>query len=153
MERNLETFTTKKVERSFCSLTTMNNKWCGVGMSLFQMFDKIRLFFSIGTTLLHKWSLKLTSFFDISYNVVSAFSLEQLHLNKNDLSCIFYPGNNMMNQLSRDYELDEKSFKPFQKLRCLLLGSLFKLFINTWCIFYLSIIANDCNVLLSYYIL
>ncbi|KAF3434118.1 hypothetical protein FNV43_RR25221 [Rhamnella rubrinervis] len=49
-------------------------------------------------------------------------SLEQLHLNKNELSCIFYPGDNMMNQLPCGYELDEKSFKPFQNLRCLLLG-------------------------------
>lgn len=41
-------------------------------------------------------------------------SLEQLYLNKNKLSCIFYPDDN---------NLHDKSFLPFQNLQCLLLGS------------------------------
>uniref|UniRef100_A0A803QVD7 CAP-Gly domain-containing protein n=1 Tax=Cannabis sativa TaxID=3483 RepID=A0A803QVD7_CANSA len=41
-------------------------------------------------------------------------SLEQLHLNKNNLSCISYPDHDM---------LDEQTDKPFQNLRCLLLGN------------------------------
>ncbi|PON42013.1 CAP Gly-rich domain containing protein [Trema orientale] len=49
-------------------------------------------------------------------------SLEQLHLNKNNLSLVFYPDEDMMHELSRSCESHEKTDKPFQNLRCLLLG-------------------------------
>lgn len=43
--------------------------------------------------------------------------LEQLYLNKNCLSSLFYPDNG-----SQYYESEVTGCKPFQKLRCLLLG-------------------------------
>ncbi|PON49534.1 CAP Gly-rich domain containing protein [Parasponia andersonii] len=49
-------------------------------------------------------------------------SLEQLHLNKNNLSLVFYPDEDMIHELSRSCESHEKTDKPFQNLRCLLLG-------------------------------
>ncbi|KAL5569494.1 hypothetical protein UlMin_026069 [Ulmus minor] len=49
-------------------------------------------------------------------------SLEQLHLNKNKLNHIFYPDDDKIHELARGCELYEKSDKPFQYLRCLLLG-------------------------------
>ncbi|EXB58480.1 Tubulin-specific chaperone E [Morus notabilis] len=68
-------------------------------------------------------TIDLPSFLDIFYNVALAFSLEQLHLNKNILNRIFYPDNDMIGELSIASELHEKSDEPFQNMRCLLLGS------------------------------
>ncbi|KAF7852343.1 hypothetical protein BT93_L0899 [Corymbia citriodora subsp. variegata] len=49
-------------------------------------------------------------------------SLEQIHLNKNKLKRIFYPGNDSISRRLDKYDIDNESFKPFQNLRCLLLG-------------------------------
>ncbi|GAV68308.1 hypothetical protein CFOL_v3_11811 [Cephalotus follicularis] len=49
-------------------------------------------------------------------------SLEMLYLNKNNLNHIFYPDSDMLHELLCGYESQEKSFMPFQNLRCLLLG-------------------------------
>ncbi|XP_022718318.1 tubulin-folding cofactor E isoform X2 [Durio zibethinus] len=49
-------------------------------------------------------------------------SLEQLYLNKNKFTCIFYPDKNMIQELL-NHESSEESCLPFQNLRCLLLGS------------------------------
>ncbi|XWS37430.1 hypothetical protein CRYUN_Cryun19dG0042300 [Craigia yunnanensis] len=50
-------------------------------------------------------------------------SLEQLYLNKNKLTCIFYPDKNKIQELLSNCESFEESYLPFQNLRCLLLGS------------------------------
>uniref|UniRef100_A0A5B7B8U5 CAP-Gly domain-containing protein n=1 Tax=Davidia involucrata TaxID=16924 RepID=A0A5B7B8U5_DAVIN len=50
-------------------------------------------------------------------------SLEQLHLNKNNLNHIWYPDHDTIHELLNGYESPEKSYQPFQNLRCLLLGS------------------------------
>ncbi|XP_059659317.1 tubulin-folding cofactor E [Cornus florida] len=50
-------------------------------------------------------------------------SLEQLYLNKNNLKRIWYSDHNGMHALPNGSESIEKSYKPFQSLRCLLLGS------------------------------
>ncbi|XP_021903365.1 tubulin-folding cofactor E [Carica papaya] len=50
-------------------------------------------------------------------------SLEQLHLNRNKLTQIFYPDNDMIEQLLSNYNTHAKSHIPFQNLRCLLLGA------------------------------
>ncbi|XP_062091919.1 tubulin-folding cofactor E [Humulus lupulus] len=50
-------------------------------------------------------------------------SLEQLHLNKNNLSCISYSDDGRLHELSRSSESHEKTDKPFQNLCCLLLGN------------------------------
>jgi hypothetical protein len=47
------------------------------------------------------------------------FSLEQLYLNKNCLSSLFYPDNGC-----QYYESEVTYCKPFQNLRCLLLGNI-----------------------------
>lgn len=49
-------------------------------------------------------------------------SLEQLHLNKNNLNYIRYPDTDAIHKLLGGYESVEKSYVPFQNLRCLLLG-------------------------------
>ncbi|KAJ4960458.1 hypothetical protein NE237_020368 [Protea cynaroides] len=49
-------------------------------------------------------------------------SLEQLHLNKNNLNCIFYPDYDLCLDLHIGQEMIEKGFRPFENLRCLLLG-------------------------------
>ncbi|XP_063943504.1 tubulin-folding cofactor E isoform X2 [Daucus carota subsp. sativus] len=49
-------------------------------------------------------------------------SLEQLHLNKNDLNCIRYPDNVAIQKLASGCESFEKDIVPFQNLCCLLLG-------------------------------
>lgn len=49
-------------------------------------------------------------------------SLEQLHLNKNSLTRICYPDEDMLCDLLSNCESTEKSIKPFNNLRCLLLG-------------------------------
>ncbi|KAJ7982715.1 Tubulin-folding cofactor E [Quillaja saponaria] len=46
--------------------------------------------------------------------------LEQLHLNKNSLNCIFYPDSGMHEYST--FESGATFYKPFQNLRCLLLG-------------------------------
>ncbi|XP_077231741.1 tubulin folding cofactor E / Pfifferling (PFI) isoform X2 [Tasmannia lanceolata] len=48
--------------------------------------------------------------------------LEQLHLNKNNLKRIFYPDCDPIQDLLGNYELEEKCVRPFENLRCLLLG-------------------------------
>lgn len=50
-------------------------------------------------------------------------SLEQLYLNKNKLTCIFYPDKDKIQELLSNHESSEGSCLPFQNLRCLLLGS------------------------------
>ncbi|CAB4297902.1 unnamed protein product [Prunus armeniaca] len=49
-------------------------------------------------------------------------SLEQLHLSNNSLIRVFYPDDGMMRELLNGYDSCEESHKPFQNLRCLLLG-------------------------------
>ncbi|KAL6297248.1 tubulin-folding cofactor E [Prunus yedoensis var. nudiflora] len=49
-------------------------------------------------------------------------SLEQLHLSNNSLIRVFYPDDGMMHELLNGYDSCEESHKPFQNLRCLLLG-------------------------------
>ncbi|PIA44248.1 hypothetical protein AQUCO_01700091v1 [Aquilegia coerulea] len=50
-------------------------------------------------------------------------SLEQLHLNKNNLECIFYPANDgRCDEMIDGSESHGSCFKPFENLRCLLLG-------------------------------
>lgn len=46
-------------------------------------------------------------------------SLEQLHLNKNNIEQIWYPA---ADELPYSSELPDKSYNPFQNLRCLLIG-------------------------------
>ncbi|CAN6678796.1 unnamed protein product [Malus baccata var. baccata] len=48
--------------------------------------------------------------------------LEQLHLSNNNLNRVFYPDDGLMHELLNGYESPEKNHKPFQNLRCLLLG-------------------------------
>ncbi|KAH7570934.1 hypothetical protein JRO89_XS05G0225900 [Xanthoceras sorbifolium] len=50
-------------------------------------------------------------------------SLEQLYLNKNKLKRVHYPDSETVHELLGAYESQEKSYTPFQKLSCLLLGS------------------------------
>ncbi|KAJ0095427.1 hypothetical protein Patl1_15473 [Pistacia atlantica] len=50
-------------------------------------------------------------------------SLEQLYLNKNNLSRIYYPDDDAICKLLGASESHEKSYMPFQNLRCLLLGN------------------------------
>ncbi|OMO81652.1 hypothetical protein CCACVL1_12327 [Corchorus capsularis] len=50
-------------------------------------------------------------------------SLEQLYLNKNKLTSIFYPDDNKIQELLSNRDSHEESYLPFQNLRCLLLGS------------------------------
>lgn len=49
-------------------------------------------------------------------------SLEQLHLNNNNLNQVFYPDGGMMLELLNGHESHERGHKPFQNLCCLLLG-------------------------------
>lgn len=56
-------------------------------------------------------------------NTITPFSLEQLHLNKNSLTRICYPDEDMLSDLLSNCESTEKSVKPFKNLRCLLLGN------------------------------
>ncbi|KAL6179242.1 hypothetical protein ACLB2K_050758 [Fragaria x ananassa] len=49
-------------------------------------------------------------------------SLEQLHLNNNNLNNVFYPDAGVMLELLNGHESHEKGYKAFQNLRCLLLG-------------------------------
>ena len=50
-------------------------------------------------------------------------SLEQLYLNKNKLTCIFYPDKSKIQELFSNHESCDESYLPFQNLWCLLLGS------------------------------
>ncbi|CAK9186881.1 unnamed protein product [Ilex paraguariensis] len=50
-------------------------------------------------------------------------SLEKLHLNKNNLHRIWYPNCDTIHELLNGCGSLEKSNRPFQNLRCLLLGS------------------------------
>lgn len=49
-------------------------------------------------------------------------SLEELHLNKNNLNHIFYPDHDTIDKLVGGDESHDQSCIPFQNLRCLLLG-------------------------------
>ncbi|KAG6737800.1 hypothetical protein POTOM_059330 [Populus tomentosa] len=49
-------------------------------------------------------------------------SLEELHLNKNNLNRIFYPDHDTIDKLVGGDESHDQSCIPFQNLRCLLLG-------------------------------
>ncbi|KAJ6297204.1 hypothetical protein OIU78_022851 [Salix suchowensis] len=49
-------------------------------------------------------------------------SLEELHLNKNNLNHIFYPDHDTINKMVGGDESHDQSCIPFQNLRCLLLG-------------------------------
>ncbi|KAL9672728.1 hypothetical protein QQ045_028980 [Rhodiola kirilowii] len=49
-------------------------------------------------------------------------SLEQLQLNNNNLKHIFYPDNDMIQEVPNGHEQLGRDYKPFQKLNCLLLG-------------------------------
>lgn len=55
--------------------------------------------------------------------LVSACSLEQLHLNKNNLNCIWYPDNDAIQKLATGCESFENNSVPFLNLCCLLLGN------------------------------
>ncbi|KAK0574922.1 hypothetical protein LWI29_030971 [Acer saccharum] len=50
-------------------------------------------------------------------------SLEKLYLNKNKLNHVHYPDKDTIHEPLGAYESHEKSYIPFQKLSCLLLGS------------------------------
>ncbi|KAJ4843912.1 hypothetical protein Tsubulata_034439 [Turnera subulata] len=50
-------------------------------------------------------------------------SLEQLHLNKNQLNRIFYPDDDTVRKLVNESESYEKRHTPFENLHCLLLGA------------------------------
>ncbi|KAI9169110.1 hypothetical protein LWI28_007116 [Acer negundo] len=50
-------------------------------------------------------------------------SLEKLYLNKNKLNHVHYPNKDTIHEPLGAYESHEKSYIPFQKLSCLLLGS------------------------------
>lgn len=49
-------------------------------------------------------------------------SLEQLHLNNNKIEHIWHPDDGTPHELGKSYEPLDKSSRPFQNLRCLLLG-------------------------------
>ncbi|XP_057974807.1 tubulin-folding cofactor E isoform X2 [Malania oleifera] len=49
-------------------------------------------------------------------------SLEQLHLNKNNLNCVHYPDNGMLHKYLKGCDSSENCSRSFQSLRCLLLG-------------------------------
>lgn len=55
--------------------------------------------------------------------IVHDFSLEQLLLNKNNLSQIWYPDFNTHEVSTGDDESLCKSSRPFENLQCLLLGN------------------------------
>lgn len=57
----------------------------------------------------------------MGYDKLFSCSLEQLHLNKNSINCLWYPEyDTVHDQLG--CESVETSGRPFQNLRCLLLG-------------------------------
>ncbi|TYG86500.1 hypothetical protein ES288_A13G138600v1 [Gossypium darwinii] len=82
--------------------------------STVQGFDSLRLL-NLEDNCLAEWDeiLKLSQL----------KSLEQLYLNKNKLTCIFYPDKNKIQEFLSNHESCEESYFPFQNLRCLLLGS------------------------------
>ncbi|KAH1032191.1 hypothetical protein J1N35_044365 [Gossypium stocksii] len=82
--------------------------------STVQGFDSLRLL-NLEDNCLAEWDeiLKLSQL----------KSLEQLYLNKNKLTCIFYPDKNKIQEFLSNHESFEESYFPFQNLRCLLLGS------------------------------
>lgn len=55
-----------------------------------------------------------------SCNIVSAFSLEQLHLNNNNLKRIYYPANPASLDSTK---IDSRCDRAFKNLQCLLLGN------------------------------
>lgn len=85
---------------------------------------------------------------------VSAFSLEQLYLNKNNLNRIYYPNNDTIHELVSAHESHEESYLPFQNLCCLLLGNSKKLptsshvsFVVYFLIFAFSLHASGNNMI------
>lgn len=79
-----------------------------------QGFDSLRLL-NLEDNCIAEW--------DEILRLSQLMSLEQLHLNKNNLKNIFYPDNDISHDLLNDHESFGKCYKPFQHLRCLLLGS------------------------------
>ncbi|XWS24697.1 hypothetical protein CRYUN_Cryun27aG0005600 [Craigia yunnanensis] len=82
--------------------------------SIVQGFDSLRLL-NLEDNCLAEWNEIL--------KVSQLKSLEQLYLNKNKLTCIFYPDKNKIQELHSNRESFEESYLPFQNLRCLLLRS------------------------------
>ncbi|KDP45616.1 hypothetical protein JCGZ_17223 [Jatropha curcas] len=96
-------------------LHLMGNGICTItstASSIVQGFDSLRLL-NLEDNLIAEWNeiLKLSLL----------KSLEQLHLNKNNLKRIFYPGADIMDKLLGGSESHLKT--PFQSLHCLLLGA------------------------------
>lgn len=59
---------------------------------------------------------------------VLTFSLEQLYLNHNNLSCIWYPNHDTLHETLNGDECLGKSSKPFMNLHSLLLGNTINIF-------------------------
>ncbi|KAJ6825185.1 tubulin-folding cofactor E [Iris pallida] len=82
--------------------------------SIVEGFDSLRLL-NLEDNLINSW--------DEIVKLSHLRSLEQLHLNKNNLKKIFYPADAHPGlELANDGALQEKHFVPFENLQCLLLG-------------------------------
>ncbi|KAJ6291665.1 hypothetical protein OIU76_023700 [Salix suchowensis] len=85
----------------------------GTSSSIVHGFDSLRLL-NLEENCIAEWNeiLKLSQL----------RSLEELHLNKNNLNHIFYPDHDTINKMVGGDESHDQSCIPFQNLRCLLLG-------------------------------
>ncbi|KAJ6340289.1 hypothetical protein OIU77_008115 [Salix suchowensis] len=81
--------------------------------SIVQGFDSLRLL-NLEENCIAEWN-EILKFSQLR-------SLEELHLNKNNLNHIFYPDHDTINKMVGGDESHDQSCIPFQNLRCLRLG-------------------------------